>query len=109
MADINVNTNFTLTYKNTTVSGFYKDILIKLENILKNYNYDLKYYFTTYYEQENDNSIVRSTDKTLCSKNFLTLANNAYSDSLLGFTKVASTIKSNAEDFSIEIKKGVQI
>ena len=38
-------TNFKFTYNSSkTISGFYKDILVNLENILKNYGYNMKYY-----------------------------------------------------------------
>ena len=105
MANINTDTNFTITYDNNTISGFYKDILINLENILKNHGYSLKYYFTTYYDEKG--VVKRSSDKTLCSKNFLTLTDNAYGESLISFPAASSTITSFVNDFSIEITKGV--
>jgi hypothetical protein len=37
-------TKFKFTNGSKTISGFYKDILVNLENILKNHGYTMKYY-----------------------------------------------------------------
>jgi hypothetical protein len=104
ITSIAVETNFNITYSGTTVHGFYKDILIDLENIFKNQGYNLTYNYTSYYIQSG--VIIRANEQTMCSKNFLTLANNAYFESLLGFTEKDQTFTSNANDFSIEITEG---
>ena len=68
----------------------------------------MKYYQPTFYIDASK-ALQKSSKKTVCSKNFLTLQENAYADVSITNNKDMSTVVNKANyksDFKIEITKG---
>lgn len=89
--NLNNKSNFIIKGTTNKVTGFYKDLLINIENILKNNGYNLELYYNQYIINKS-NEVERLPEKTQYTNSLLTLQNNIYFNSLSVFKTLTQGI-----------------